>query len=120
MSISYIDNNIKVWNANNWYCIISITNINKAGYLYSSCFLNQNNQIYIITSNYKEKLFGKTEPIKIFNLNGKFINEINNSNEQTFFIDTYYDNILSKNYIIVGNYNFSQSYDFDRKNVYQK
>ena len=48
----------------------------------------------------------------------KKINEICNSNIKTFFIDTYYDNILSKYYIITGNDNFSQSYDYDKNKIF--
>jgi len=117
MSISYKDNNIRIWNINNWECILNLTNINKKGYLYSSCFFNQNNNIYIITSNSNEN---NSESIKIYDLNGQKINLINYSNEKTLFIDTYYDNILSKYYIITGNFNFSQSYDYENDKIYHK
>ena len=112
------DNNIKIWNVNNWECILSLTNIYKKGYLSSSCFINQNNNIYIIISNFN--IIGNSEPIKIFDLNGQKINEINNSNEKTFFIDTYYDNILLKCYIITGNKYYSKSYDYEKNNIYHK
>ena len=49
ISIS-LENNIKLWNANNYECLLNIENINKIGKLFSACFLNDNNQIYIITS----------------------------------------------------------------------
>jgi len=118
MSISGEDNNIKIWNINNWECILNLTNINKQGVLYSSCFLNQNNNIYIITSNFYIK--GKSESIKIFDFNGQQIKEIKDSNEPTFLIDTYYDNISSKYYIITGNFNYSKSYDYEKNNIYHK
>ena len=63
LSISY-DNNIKLWNINNWENILKINYINKVGYLYSACFLNDNNQIYIISSNYY--LYSDSEPMKLF------------------------------------------------------
>ena len=50
MSASCFDNNIKVWDANNWDCILNLTKINKEGILLSSCFLNINNNIYVVTS----------------------------------------------------------------------
>ena len=118
MSISYKDNNIRIWNINNWEWILNLININKVGYLLSSCFLNQNNDIFILSSN--NNLNGNSEHIKIFDFNGQKINEINNSNELTEFIDTYYDNILSKNYIITGNFNFSKSYDYENNKIYHK
>ena len=117
MSISLKDNNLRIWIINNWKCILNLTNINKQGYLESSCFFNYNNNIYIISSNRSED---NSESIKIFDLNGKKINQINNSNEATEFIDTYYDNILSKYYIITGNFNFSKSYDYENNKIYHK
>ena len=32
MSVSRNDNNIKIWNVNNWECIQNFTNINNVGY----------------------------------------------------------------------------------------
>jgi len=118
MSISSNDNYIKIWNLINWECILNLTNINKEGFLFSSCFLYQNNDIYIITSNFNYK--GNSDPIKIFNFNKQKINEIKNSNEKTYFIDTFYDNISSKKFIITGNLNFSQSYEYENNNIYYK
>ena len=118
MSISAKDNNIKVWNINNWDCFINITNINKGGFLNSSCFLNEGNQIYIITSNYNPN--STNESIKVFDFYGQKIKEINKSKEKIFFIDTYYDKILSKNYIITGNKGYIKSYDFNKNELYHK
>ena len=100
MSVSSKDNNIKVWNLNNWDCILDLTNINYEGYMCSACFLSLNNEIYIAASNINK--FGSSLPIKIFNIKGDITKEINNSNEPTFFNDTYYDNNLFKSYIITG------------------
>ena len=117
MSISCKDNNLKVWDANRWECILNLTNINKEGYLVSACFININEGSYIVTSNYNlDKK--KVDPIKVYDLNGQKINEIENSNISTMFIDTYYDKILSKYYIITGNVGFSQSYNYDKNNIY--
>ena len=52
MSISEIDNNIKIWGLKDWQCIYNYKEINFIGYLISACFLKDNNEIYIITSNY--------------------------------------------------------------------
>ena len=103
---------------NNLECIQNFTNINNAGRLLSSCFLKDNNKIYIITSNSNRD--GNSEYIKIFDLNGQKLKEINNSNERTYFIDIYYDNIISKNYIITGNYGYAKSYDYTNNQVYHK
>ena len=119
MSISSDDNNIRLWNINNWECITNITNINNGGRLYSSCFLKENNKNYIITSNYNDEA-GKSEQIKVFNFKGQLIKTINDSKDKTFFIDSYYDHILCKNYIITGNYSYLKSYDFSNNKVYHK
>ena len=58
--------------------------------------------------------------IKVFNLNGEKIKEINNSNICAFFIDTYYDLNSKKLYIITGNLDCTMSYDFHKNEIYHK
>jgi len=124
MSISKKDNNIKLWNANTWENICNITNVNRNDFLYSSCFIKENNNNYIITSNGCNRQFYMNlhnfEPMKIYNFNGEKIKEINNSDDCTFFVDTYYDDKLSKNFIVTGNYNYIKSYDYDKNELYRK
>jgi len=120
LSISSIDNNIKLWHIKNWECLYNIKNINKYGYLYSACILNENNNIYIITSNY---YIFNPDPIKVFNINLDKIKEVKSINdfyESTKFITTYYDNKKNKNYIITGNKGYLKSYDFNSNKVYHK
>ena len=71
LSISTIDNNIKLWNLKNLDCLLNLPNINKKGFLHSSCFLNNDNQIYIITSNCL--WHGNCENLKVYDLNGNKI-----------------------------------------------
>ena len=117
MSISSKDNNIKIWNVNNWECILKLTNVNNDGYLFSACFFNKKEEIFIISSNNN---IGITEPIKVFDLNGQKIKEINYSNKSISYIDTYYDINLFNYYIVTGNFCFSQSYDYMENKIYQK
>ena len=117
MSIAASKNNIKIWNVKNWECIIDIDKINNTGCLVSACFLIDKDENFIVSSNDK---LGVCDSIKIFNFKGNKIKEINNSNNLTCFIDTYYDNKLDKNYIITGNYKFSQSYDYNKNDIYKK
>jgi WD40 repeat protein len=112
------DNNIKLWNVNNYECLYNFTNINKNGNILSACFLNDNNQIFIVTSNYTEKSY--PDPIKVFDFNGNQIKKINKSNELTVFIDTYYDDIKSRNYIITGNFDFARSFDYNKNKIYHR
>ena len=118
MSVSKQDNNIRIWNAKNWECILNIPQANEDGYLLSSCFLCENSQIYIITSNCNSDEI--SEQIKVFDFNGNAIKEMKDSNEETYFIDNYYDKILSINYIIAGNNNYVKSYDFNKNELYRK
>ena len=119
MSMSSEDNNIKIWNLYNWERVLDIPNANYVGWLYSACFLNtEDNQNYIITSNRNKQ--GNCESIKIFDFNGYIMKEVNNSKEQTYFIDTYYDAILSKIFIITGNVGYIKSYDYNENDVYHK
>ena len=124
MSISKKDNNLKLWNANTWENFCNITNVNRNDFLYSSCFMKDNSNDYIITSNGCNRQFYMNihnfEPLKIYNFRGEKIKDINNSDDCTFFVDTYYDDKLSKNFIITGNYNYIKSYDYDKNELYRK
>ena len=118
MSISCYNNNLKLWDISNCECLLNLENINTEGFLFSACFLNDNNQNFIITSNgnYKENY----ELIKVFDFNGTKFKEIEGSNEQTYFIDRYYDNKLFKIFIITGNEGYVKSYDYINNKVYNK
>ena len=63
----------------------------------SACFLNNKNQIYIITTNFNLNI-NNSESIKVYNLEGTKIKEINDSKNGAFFIDVYYDKKFSKNF----------------------
>ena len=117
ISISADDNNLKVWDVRNWECLINFKNINDIGYLFSACLLSDNNQNYIITSNVNKKIF---EPIKVFDLKGNKIKEIDNSKYKVVFIDSFYDKKLCKNFLITGNEGYAISYDFTENKIYHK
>ena len=118
LSISAKDNNLKVWEINNYQFLLNINNINRKGFLKSACFLNYKNQIFILTSNYSHS--ENSDPIKIYDLNGNKIKEINYRNNHTFFIDTYYDIDMDTNYIITGNFGYVKSYDYNNNKKYHK
>ena len=118
ITISADDNNVKLWNIVNLELLVDIQNINKDGLLYSSCFLKDNSQIYIISSNYDYS--GNCEPIKLFDFNGNYIKDINSSEDKTYFIDSYHDEKLDINYIITGNKNDVKVYDFEKDDLYKK
>ena len=116
LSISVHENNIKLYNLKNWECLVNIPNINKDGCIFSASLLKENKQYYIVTSNMKEQ--GEISPIKIYDFNGKKIKEIKDSNECTYFIDIFFDNKLSTNFIISSNNNYVKSYDYNLNKVY--
>ena len=115
LSLSIYDNNLKLWNINNLKCILNLINVYQNGFLYSACFLNDNNNIYILVSNNN---YQNSELIKVYDINGNKIKEINDSKDDTNFIDSYYDNKLSKNYIVTANYGIIKSFDYKQNKIY--
>ena len=122
ISVSDIDNNIKLWNIKNWNCLLDLKNINISGFLSSACFLKYNNQIYILTSNNDSHdiYHDNSESIKIYDFNGNKKTELKDSNYATFFLDTFYDHKLLNNYIITGNEGYVKSYDYNNNKPYHK
>ena len=119
LTLSSDDNNLNVWNIGKFKCIIDLKNVNGSGWINSACFLNNNNQVYVPSSNATG--FSKSPNlIKVFDLKGKLIKQINSCSINIYFIDNYYDNRPSKNYIITGNECFSTSYDYDKNEIYHK
>ena len=116
ISISLSDNNLKLWNITAFECLLNLENINKSGRLFSACLLSENNTNYIIAS----CAYGNNEPIKIFDMNKNKIKEINESNDSIYFIETFYDNIFKKNYIIAGCNGFIKSFDYNNNQIYKK
>ena len=119
ISNDFSNNNIKLWNINNWECLLSLEKIYKKDNLLAT-FLISNNENYITTCNYRIYKDENTEPIKILDFKGNQIKIINDSNENTYFIDVYYDKNLLKNYIITGNEGHIKSYDYNSNIVYHK
>ncbi len=119
LSISYDDNNIKLWNLQTWECLLNLININNNGYLFSACLLNENNEIFLVTSNY-DNYHAYSEPIKIFDFDGKKIKEIDNSNKKTYFIDAHYDKYLSENFIIACYMDSVISFNYNKNEIYKK
>ena len=118
MSISGIKNSIKIWDTTNWECIINIKDIYKQGNIFSACFINDNADCYIITSNCS--MFKNSQPLKLYDLKGNFVKDINKSHEKTYFVDIYYDIIQSKNYIIEVNKDNLKSFDYEKNEFYRK
>ena len=119
MSLSCKDSNIKLWNAYDWSCILNLENIITDGGMYSACFLNYKNNIYIATTN--SNWNAVCQKIGIYDLTGKKINEMNDSNCNTFFIESYYDpnEENSDHYLVTGNFGNVRSYDYEKNQFYK-
>ena len=119
ISISCVDNNIKLWDVKDWSCIINIENIYFNSKIISACLLFDNNDIFIISSNFNHYFI--LEKCKVFDFEGNKIEEIiepNNINDNIYFIDSYYDEQLNKNYIITCNVGYIKSYDYKIHKIY--
>ena len=113
------DNNLKLWDYKNFECLLNIEKVYKKGYLNSASFINYNNLIYIITSNHSFSS-ADNKPIIIYDLYGNIIKQIIDSNENTVFIDSFYDKKRGQIFIITGHYKYIKSYDFERNSNYFK
>jgi len=102
LSLSADEKNIKIWNINNLECILELKQVYSKCQLYSACFLEDKNDIFIVTSHHTSFSIVPVEPIKVYDFKGNKIKELNDIKENTFYIDSFYDNKLSKNFIIRG------------------
>ena len=122
LSLSNSDNNIKLWNGYNFECLYNFKDIYNKGYINSTCFLNYKENIYIITSNCLFPM-AKCSGLFVYNLNGNFEKSIDNcskSYDGVFYLNSYYDIELNKNYIITGNCGYCKSFDFEEGKLYNK
>jgi WD40 repeat protein len=117
MTVSAENNNIKLWDFNDFKQIIDIKNINNKSLLLSACFIRYNNNDYIATSNgdLENKSF---DPIKLYTFEGKQSSIIKDSNINTIFINSFYDKEKDLCYIITGNDGLVRSYDLKENRVF--
>lgn len=118
LSVSASNQNVKVWDIKFLQCLFNVENIYEEGYIYAACLLNNKNRFYVIASN--NNYLGTPELMRCFDLKGNKIKEINNSNDDTYYMDTYFDPRLNKNYIITGNNKHVKSFDYYENTVYLK
>ena len=119
ISISKEDLNLKLWDINRFICLYNYEYVFDNGVLYSACFLNDNNNIYLVMGNF-DKDWDISEPIKIYDLYGNVNKQIYYSKSDIYFIDYIYDNDDSKRYIITGNLGYIKSYDYNLNKLYYK
>ena len=115
-SISLYDNNLKIWDFNNFECILNIDF--KIGNFYlnlnSLCFLSNGNEIHLIASSVD---LPQTQLIHIYNLRGDKIKELNDDEVKNFFVDTFYDEDFLKKYIIISTNADVRAIDYDNNKI---
>lgn len=112
------DTSIKIWDVRTWKCLNEIKKTYRKGNLYSFTILNDQitNKNYIISSS-----INKFNLIRVWDFNLNFVKEIKDSNDlDTYFIDSFYDNINHNYYIITGNCFYFKSFKFVENNLYRK
>ena len=106
---------IKIWDLYNWSCIYNLNNIYDKGNMLAVClhFDEYQKESYIFTSND----FGY---IKIWGIDGKFIKNVNKSeNNETYFLDTYYDDTELKYFLITGELKCTKSYELNTHQLFR-
>ena len=112
---SSYDRNVKVWNVKDFTSKVIIYNAHTSNYIYSACILFEENENknYIITS-------CPSDFMKIWDFSAKLVDKIGHMDENTYFVDIYYDGKNKKYYILNGNYADVKSYDFKSGEVYRR
>ena len=107
--------NIKIWNVNDFNCILNLKDIYKYSFIKCACFVQKNKDIYIVTGTCDSRQNYASEHKRVYDLNGQKISEFE-SNRNTYFIDTYYEAFKYAkgftSYLIIGNNGSSSSYIF--------
>jgi len=112
ISISF--DNIKLWNVNNCECLLNLLLGQDCSFV-SACIMNDNKNNYIIQSS-----MDNDDLIVVYDFDRHTIKKIDNSSDETIFIDNYFDINLNKNYIITGNNGYVKSFDFNENSLYHK
>ena len=114
LSASNEDNNVKIWDIQTWNCICIINKPYSRGLMFSVCFFFDEflNAKYICTSSNKEG-------IKLYDMKGFFIKEINKSNNEIYSINIYYDEKRFKYFLISCNKRNVKSFRMDSFTLYK-
>lgn len=109
------DYSIKVWNINTFLCESFIKNIYSRKNTFSACLLlnEYSSHNYIVTSSINDFM-------KIYEFNGKYRFPFGNCDENTFFINSYFDIKSKKYFIINGNGNDVKSYYAKNGQLYKR
>lgn len=123
LSTSSYSGNVKLWDIQNMNILLNIQHFIINSFLNSSCILNDDNKNYIIISNLEFDKYDYDPDdiylnfIRIYDMKGNFVNSL--LNRSSFFVDTYFDKINNKNYIISANKGNVISYDFKNNSMFK-
>ena len=112
---SSYDRTVKIWDLKTFAYIVNISNAHSGYYIYSVSVLcdEKDDTNYVITS-------APNEYMKIWDFSGKYIRNVGQNDESTYFIDVYYDSREKKNYILNANSVDVKSYTFKNGELYHK
>jgi WD40 repeat protein len=121
---------IKLWDINKLECIYNFkgnyftdefySEFYSDAFLYTACFLNNFDNNYIIIGRSFLLMSEMEFPIEVYDFNGNLIKKIKDSIEGSDKIICYYDEILSKQFIISSYDNYVKSFYFDENKIYHK
>jgi len=100
---------IKIWELPNWVCIYNLSKVYETGNMLAACihFDEYQKESFIFASN-------DYGDIKLFDMNEKFIKNINKTeNNETFFLDTYYDDTELRYFLISGEMKCVKAYELN-------
>ena len=106
---------VKIWDVETWTCIFNINKIYQKGNMYSICILfdEYQKESFVFTSS-------DCDYIKIWGFDGKFIKNINKTNNNAvYLIDTYYDKKEYKYYLISGEMRCVKSYELNTHQLFR-
>ena len=107
---------IKVWNCDNFKCLLNLKNIyGNCAFLSSACFIKDLYYGICIIPTYVG--YDHNDKMKTINLYGNKIKEINSSNEYALSIETFYDEKRKITYIITTHYQYLKSYDYEKNEL---
>ena len=109
------DYTIKIWNIENWTFILNINKIYEKGNMLAIClhFDEYQKESYIFTSS-------DCGNIKMWDKDGQYIKTINKTeNNETYFLDTYYDGDEFKYFLISGEMRCVKSYELNTHQLFR-
>ena len=114
ISASAKENNLKLWNVDNFDCLHEFKKNNNNKLLNLFCFLFNDNSIYIVRSGNKDF------PIQVYDMNENKIKDIEGSNHKINVLSAYNNKARNKTYILAINDKIIKAYDYSLNELYNE